>query len=92
MVTVIETDKDLAAFARSLALEEAAMVADGMAAENESRAAGLHRLSTKQARVYGAEDRADQTKISAQVLDNCAIECRAVAHAIRQRIQKAQSE
>lgn len=83
---VIETDRDLADFARALALEEAALVADHMAEQNKSKAADLHRRSSRQAALPGGEDRAEQMKISAQVLDECAAECRAVAAAIRSRI------
>lgn len=81
-MSVIETDKDLAAFARALAMEEAAMLADGIAAQNEIKARELHCRSNRQERSYGA-DVAEQTKISAQVLDCCAQEARSIASAIR---------
>lgn len=73
----------------NIALEEAASIADGMATENEARAIDLHKRSNKQA-AAGFDDRAEQTKISAQVLDECANEARAIAAAIRARIQKAE--
>lgn len=86
---IIETDKDLAAFARSLALEEAALIAEKMARENRKKAVELHLRSNRQAAAFMGAERAEQTKISAQVLDACADECEAVAAAVRKVIQKA---
>jgi len=61
----------------------AASIADGLAEENERSAADLHRRSNRQALI--SEDRAEQTKISAQVLDDIALEARAIAAKIRER-------
>jgi hypothetical protein len=71
---------------RRRAFEDAASIADEFAADNKRKAAQLHRRSNKQARLYGEDsDAADQTKISAQVLDMCAIEAASIATAIRNR-------
>lgn len=77
---IIGNERDVIAFARNLNLEEAALVTDAMAQQNETHAAEYHRSSSKQ---WG--DQAEQTKITAQVLDHCAAECRAIAAAIRDR-------
>lgn len=69
---------------RRRALEEAAQIADTMAEQNRATAQDMHRRSGKQARLYGDGDIADQTKISAQVLDACAEEAACIAIRIRQ--------
>lgn len=68
---------------RRRALIEAAEIAERAAAKNETQAVSMHRRSKRQAEIYGDDDAADQTKISAQVLDACAIEARYIAQAIR---------
>ena len=65
--------------------EACALLADVAAEHNTVTALALHKQSSKQAALYGDDDRAEQTKISAQVLDNCAIEARSIASAIRAR-------
>lgn len=63
----------------------AASIADQCGEENAKTASDLHRRSVRQALVD--EDRAEQTKISAQVLDDCALEARAIAQKIRERAE-----
>lgn len=77
---------------RMRAFEEAAQIADEMAAQNRASAVELHQRSARLAKVYGrsasefgAGFEADQTKISAQVLDACAEEAESIAFRIRAR-------
>lgn len=60
---------------------EAAQIAIDMADQNRASALKLHQRAAKQARLY-SEEVADNTKISAQVLDACAVECRCIAERI----------
>jgi hypothetical protein len=76
-----ERDAYLQGLAAGFAISAA--IADKAAVENEARSADLHRRSNRQAPV--SPDRAEQTKISAQVLDECAAEAKAIAHEIRER-------
>lgn len=69
---------------RRRAFEEAAELADAAAERNRASAIKLHQRAARQAQLYD-EDVADQTKISAQVLDACAEEARVIAHHIRSR-------
>lgn len=70
---------------RRRAFEEAAQIAWEMAEQNRVSALKMRLHSNKQARIYGEGDIADQTMISAQVLDACAEECRCIAERIRTR-------
>jgi vacuolar-type H+-ATPase subunit H len=63
----------------------AAAIADEIADADAKAATDLHRRSARQKLVD--EDRAEQTKISAQVLDECATEARAIACKIRERAE-----
>lgn len=67
---------------RRRALEEAAQLAYDMSEQNRVSALQLHLRSNKQA-AMGFDDAADQTKISARVLDACAEEGRCIAERIR---------
>lgn len=66
---------------RRRALVEAAQIASDMAEQNRTQAVQLHQRAAKQARLY-SEEAGDNTKISAQVLDACAVECRCIAERI----------
>lgn len=70
---------------RMRALEDAAVIADECAKQSREAANKLHVRSNKLAKIYGrsAADDADQTKISAQVLDACAEEAESIAFRIR---------
>ncbi|HCK83016.1 MAG TPA: hypothetical protein DHW63_00350 [Hyphomonadaceae bacterium] len=70
---------------RRRAFEEAAQIAWEMAEQNRVSALRLRLSSNKKAQIYGNNDDADQTMISAQVLDACAEECRVIAERIRTR-------
>lgn len=62
---------------RRRALEEAAQIAWDMAEQNRVSALKLRLKANKQAQLYDP-DVADQTMISAQVLDACAEEARSI--------------
>lgn len=70
---------------RRRAFEEAAQIAYDMAEQNRVSAIALHLRSNKQVKLYGPDsDIAEQTKISAQVLDACVEEGRCIAERIMQ--------
>ena len=88
LVTALEAAR---ADARADEREACARVAEEAATQNRELAIKQHRRSNKQAQI-GMEDEADQTKISAQVLDAISEEATGIAYRIRNRTPSPPAE